>query len=71
LLVQVKREGETEFRKFNTVLSLLSYMTKAPLVPAGRPVVNALFKQRMAIENLFRAAVGLPPVNALAINQRL
>ncbi|CAG0920273.1 unnamed protein product [Notodromas monacha] len=72
LLTRVKTAGKDEtFRSMNTVLSLLSYMLKAPLVPEGRPVVNALFKQRAAIENLFRALVGLPPVDPLCIEQRL
>jgi myo-inositol-1-phosphate synthase len=31
--------------RFHSVLSLLSYMLKAPLVPSGTPVINALFKQ--------------------------
>ncbi|CAM9564696.1 unnamed protein product, partial [Phaeothamnion confervicola] len=45
--IQVKREGG-EWESFHTVLSLLSYMLKAPLVPPGTPVVNALFAQRQA-----------------------
>lgn len=42
---------------------LLSYLTKAPLVPPSTPVVNALAKQRAMLENIMRACVGLPPDN--------
>lgn len=42
---QVKKEGG-KWEGFHSVLSLLSYMLKAPLVPPGTPVVNALFAQR-------------------------
>ena len=47
-------DGEQEFQQFNAVLSILSYLCKAPLVPGGTPVVNALFRQKMCIENIFR-----------------
>jgi len=53
---------ETEgFQKFHPVLSILSYLLKAPIVPEDTPVVNALFKQRSCIDNVLRACVGLPP----------
>ena len=48
-------------RGFHPVAALLSYLTKAPLVPSGTPVVNALSKQRAMLENVFRACVGLAP----------
>lgn len=57
--IKMKRDGG-EYESFHAVLSLLSYLLKAPMVPKGTPVVNALFKQRAAIENVFRACVGLP-----------
>jgi len=62
--------GKSEFLSFHPVMSLLSYLLKAPLVPAGTPVVNALFRQRAAIENIFRACVGLPPENHMMLEQR-
>jgi myo-inositol-1-phosphate synthase len=37
---------EYEFESFHSVLSLLSYLLKAPLVPSGATVVNALSSQR-------------------------
>lgn len=46
---------------FHAVLSLLSYLLKAPAVPAGAPVINALAAQRSALCNVLKAAAGLPP----------
>lgn len=58
-------DAETDFQPFNSVLSLLSYLCKAPLVERGANVVNALFKQRSCIENMLRAFIALPPNNNL------
>jgi myo-inositol-1-phosphate synthase len=55
---------------FKSVLSLLSYLCKAPLVPQGTQVVNSLFRQRSAIENILRACVGLAPLNQMSLEQR-
>ena len=60
--INFKVDGE-ELHGFNPVCSLLSYLSKAPLVPPGTPVVNALAKQRAMVENIFRACVGLSPDN--------
>jgi hypothetical protein len=45
---QVKKadSADAKYEKFHHVLSLLSYLLKAPMVPAGTPVVNALAAQR-------------------------
>lgn len=51
--ILIKTE-ESKFERFHPVLSLLSYLLKAPMVPSGTPVVNALFRQRACIENVFR-----------------
>jgi len=59
-----------EYEHFNPVLSILSFMLKAPLVPSGTPVVNALSKQRMAMENLFRSCVGLAPQNEMLLEHK-
>jgi len=67
----LKKEGEAEFHGFHAVLSLLSYLLKAPLVPQGAPVINALFKQREAIVNVMRAAVGLAPENHMLLEHRM
>lgn len=68
--VQVKKEGESDWESFHPVLSLLSYMLKAPLVPDGAPVVNALFAQRCAIMNFMRACLGLAPDNYMTLEHR-
>eukprot|EP01116_Phalansterium_solitarium_P001697 TRINITY_DN11508_c2_g1_i1.p1 TRINITY_DN11508_c2_g1~~TRINITY_DN11508_c2_g1_i1.p1 ORF type:complete len:550 (-),score=220.17 TRINITY_DN11508_c2_g1_i1:268-1917(-) len=60
-------ETEGEFRSFHPVLSILSYLLKAPMVPQGAPVVNALFKQRANIENVLRALVGLPAASNVGL----
>ena len=60
--VQVKKEGETEWESLHPVLSLLSYMLKAPLVPYGA--------QRCAIVNFMRACLGLAPENHMALEHR-
>lgn len=64
-------EAQTSFQKFNAVLSVLSYLCKAPLVERGARVVNALFKQRSCIENLLRALISLPPVNHMDFEYKL
>jgi myo-inositol-1-phosphate synthase len=65
--IEMKKEGEPEFHGFHPVAVLLSYLTKAPLVPEGTPVVNALAKQRAMLENIFRACVGLAPENNMML----
>jgi len=65
--ISYKTEGTAEFTKFHPVLSILSYLLKAPIVPEDAPVVNALFKQRACIDNIFRACVGLPPENNMRL----
>lgn len=68
--ITVKREGSDTWEGFHPVLSLLSYMLKAPLVPNGAPVVNALFTQREAIINVMRACLGLSPNNHMTLEHR-
>jgi myo-inositol-1-phosphate synthase len=51
------------YSNFHPILTLLHYMLKAPFVPEGTPVVNALFRQKSQIENLLRACRGLKPIN--------
>jgi myo-inositol-1-phosphate synthase len=67
--IQLKKDGE-EFHGFHPVAVLLSYLTKAPLVPEGTPVVNALAKQRAMLENVMRACVGLPPENNMMLEHK-
>jgi myo-inositol-1-phosphate synthase len=47
--ISVKKDGSTDWEQFHPVLSLLSYMLKAPLVPNGAPVVNALFARKCLV----------------------
>ena len=69
--IQIQREGSDEWEGFHSVLSLLSYMLKAPLVPQGTPVINALFQQRQCLINLFRACVGLAPENHMLLEHKM
>ena len=59
-----------DFESFHPVMSMLSFMLKAPLVPPGSPVVNALFRQRNCIENVLKACVGLPPENGMLLEYK-
>ena len=70
--IRVKRildNQEVAYERFHPVLSLLSFLLKAPLVPEGVPVVNALFPQRQAIVNVMRACIGLSPQNHMLLEQ--
>jgi len=69
--ITMKKKGDGTFESFHPVLSLLSYMLKAPMVPQGAPVVNALFAQRCAIVNVMRACLGLGPDNYMTLEHRL
>jgi myo-inositol-1-phosphate synthase len=68
--IQYRTEDMEDYAPFHSVLSILSYMLKAPMVPPGTPVVNALSKQRMAMENLFRACLGLDPQNEMLLESK-
>lgn len=59
------------YHHFHPVLSMLSYLCKAPLVPPGTPVVNALARQRSCIENILRACLSLPPENSMSLEHKL
>ncbi|XP_063957344.1 inositol-3-phosphate synthase 1-A-like [Lytechinus pictus] len=69
--IEFKSACQSEYQQFHSVLSILSYLCKAPLVPSGTPLVNALFKQRACIENIFRACIGLPPQNNMLLEHKL
>ncbi|EMD00839.1 hypothetical protein BAUCODRAFT_29215 [Baudoinia panamericana UAMH 10762] len=69
--IQWRQDGEREWKGFHSVLSVLSYMLKAPLTPPGTPVVNALAKQRSALVNIMRACVGLEPENDMTLEHKL
>jgi myo-inositol-1-phosphate synthase len=69
--IEYRTDPNSAYQPFHSVLSILSYMLKAPLVPAGTPVVNALSKQRAALENVLRACVGLAPQNDMMLEARV
>jgi myo-inositol-1-phosphate synthase len=69
--ITMKKDGAEDWEAFHPVLSILSYMLKAPLVPNGAPVINALFTQRQAIINVMRACLGLAPDNHMTLEHRL
>ncbi|RWW55056.1 hypothetical protein BHE74_00038323, partial [Ensete ventricosum] len=78
--IQLKAEEEDKFHSFHPVATILSYLTKAPLVsdyianlmyvPSGTPVVNALSKQRAMLENILRACIGLAPENNMNLEYK-
>jgi len=68
--ISYKTASMKSFSSFHPIMSILSYLIKAPLVPPGAPVINALFKQRGCIENIFRACVGLPPDNYMYLEHK-
>ncbi|KAK5134107.1 hypothetical protein LTR08_006882 [Meristemomyces frigidus] len=69
--IQWRPHGAPEWKSFHSVLSVLSYMLKAPLTTARIPVVNALAKQRSALINIMKACVGLEPENDMTLEHKL
>ncbi|KAM4707362.1 inositol-3-phosphate synthase 1 [Discoglossus pictus] len=69
--ITFRTEMDQDFQTFHSVLSILSFLCKAPLVPEGTPVVNALFRQRNCIENILRACVGLSPQNHMMLEHKM
>uniref|UniRef100_A0A3Q7G3T0 inositol-3-phosphate synthase n=1 Tax=Solanum lycopersicum TaxID=4081 RepID=A0A3Q7G3T0_SOLLC len=68
--IQLKAEGEGKFHSFHPVATILTYLTKAPLVPPGTPMVIALSKQRAMLENILRACVGLALENNMILEYK-
>ncbi|KAG7312428.1 Inositol-3-phosphate synthase 1-A [Plutella xylostella] len=62
--------GSEDYTAMHPVYSILSYLLKAPLVPAGAPVVNALGSQRRAVEGVLRACLSLPPVTCMQLEHK-
>ena len=46
------------------------FLVFSDILPSGTPVVNALFRQRACIENIFRACVGLGPQNNMLLEYK-
>jgi myo-inositol-1-phosphate synthase len=68
--VTYRTSTDEEFHRFDSVLSILSYLLKAPLVPENTPLVNALSKQRACIDNILKALVGLQPENNMLLEYK-
>ncbi|KAI9465242.1 inositol-3-phosphate synthase [Lactarius psammicola] len=62
---------DAEFKPLHPVLSLLSYMLKAPLVKPGTDVVNSLSRQRNALETFLKACIGLEGSSDLLLETRI
>jgi len=69
--IQFKTGEMDDFENLNPIMSILSYLLKAPLVPRGTPIVNALVKQRSCLENIFKACLGLPAESNMLLEQKL
>ncbi|XP_048480364.1 inositol-3-phosphate synthase [Plutella xylostella] len=63
--------GSQDYTAMHPVYSILSYLLKAPLVPGGAPVVNALGSQRRAVEGVLRACLSLPPVTCMQLEHKV
>lgn len=68
---RVPGDAEPEWESMYSVLSLLSYSLKAPLVKPGTDVVNSLNRQRAAVTNFLRACLSLAPESDLLLETRL
>ena len=60
-----------DFKPLYPVLSLLSYMLKAPLVKPGTDVVNSLNRQRNALDQFLKACLGLEHQGDLLLETRI
>ncbi|KAI5116774.1 hypothetical protein M0805_008729 [Coniferiporia weirii] len=65
----VAKQGD--FSPLYPVLSLLSFMLKAPLVKPGTDVVNSLSRQRNGLEAFLKACIGLEGSSDLILDTRL
>ncbi|KAI0827731.1 Myo-inositol-1-phosphate synthase [Trametes gibbosa] len=63
--------SKADFAPLYPVLSLLSYMLKAPLVKPGTDVVNSLNRQRNALETFLKACIGLEGSSDLLLETRI
>jgi myo-inositol-1-phosphate synthase len=65
--IEVKDQKSNQFCRYDSVLSVLGYLTKAPLTKCGTPIINSLFRQRNCIENTFKICAGIPLENNLML----
>ncbi|KAJ6607403.1 hypothetical protein B0H10DRAFT_2166852 [Mycena sp. CBHHK59/15] len=69
--IKYRKAPSTDFAPLYPVLSLLSYMLKAPLVKPGTEVVNSLNRQRNALESFLKACIGLEGNSDLLLETRI
>lgn len=69
--IQWRATEKDEWQRWDSVLSILAFLLKAPQVPEDTPVVNALFKQRACLENFFRACLGMQPENSMLLEYKV
>ncbi|GMM27962.1 inositol-3-phosphate synthase [Martiniozyma asiatica (nom. inval.)] len=69
--VKCKKSESENWEKLYSVLSFLSYWLKAPLTRPSYKPINALNKQRAAIDNFLRILIGLEPLDELRFEERL
>lgn len=63
--VTFRRPGDETYRPLESVAVALSFFMKNPMMPYRLPPVNALWRQRLCLENMLRALVGLGPSHEL------
>jgi myo-inositol-1-phosphate synthase len=68
--IEYKADHMEDYERFESVLQILSFLLKAPIVNEGAPVVNALFKQRACIVNVMRACIGLPAIDDMQLEHQ-
>lgn len=69
--IEYKTNNMEKYEKMDSVLSILSFFLKAPLVKDNTPIINSFFKQRSAIENILKACIGLKPDNNMLLEHKI
>lgn len=68
--IEWRSDDEEEFHRFDSVLSVLGYLCKAPRTRDEAPLINSLFRQKNSIENLFKVCAGVPLEDNLLMDFR-
>ena len=69
--IEYKTSNLEKYEKMDSILSILSYFLKAPVVKKNSPVINSFFKQRSCIENILKACAGLKPDNNMLLEHKI
>lgn len=69
--IEIRKGLKGEFIKFDTILDLLGYFTKAPLTREGLGVINSLARQRNTVENFLKVCAGIPLETNLLLERRV